>query len=236
MSLKSISRRLARATDELRFAPPIACVYNPLIYARKAHETYLDRYGRGTREIVFLGMNPGPWGMAQTGVPFGDIAMVRDWLGIEAPVRKPECEHPKRPIDGFRCHRSEVSGTRFWGWARERFKTPERFFLRFFVWNYCPLSFMLESGANLTPEKLPAREREPLFDACDRALRDLVREMQPRWLIGIGKFGEQRARHAVDGLVPNIGCVLHPSPANPAANRGWSGQAERQLRALGIRI
>lgn len=236
MSLIKISRRLAKAVDELQFGPPVACVYNPLIYARTAHEQYLERYGRGTREVIFVGMNPGPWGMAQTGVPFGDVTMVRDWLGIEAEVQKPPCEHPKRPVEGFNCGRSEVSGTRLWGWARDRFGTPEKFFDRFFVWNYCPLSFMVESGTNFIPEKLPASEREPLFRACDDALRDLVQEMKPRWLIGIGKFGEQRARHAVNGHVPNVGCVLHPSPASPAANRGWAEQAEAQLRELGIRL
>lgn len=236
MSLIRISRRLARATDPLTFAPPVACVYNPLIYARASHEQYIDRYGRGTRDVIFLGMNPGPWGMAQTGVPFGDIAMVRDWLGIEVNVGKPPCEHRKRPVDGFKCRRSEVSGTRLWGWARDRFGPPEKFFERFFVWNYCPLSFMLESGANLTPEKLPASEREPLFDACDDALRALVKHMNPKWIVGVGKFGEQRARHALNGRVPNIGCVLHPSPASPAANRGWAEQAEAQLHAMGIRL
>lgn len=236
MSLVSISRRLGRAADRLSFSPPVACVYNPLIYARAPHEQYLERYGQGTREVVLLGMNPGPWGMAQTGVPFGDTAMVRDWLGIHADVQKPACEHAKRPVDGFNCPRSEVSGSRLWGWARDRFGSPERFFERFFVWNYCPLSFMLESGANLTPDKLPASEREPLFEVCDAALLALVEEMEPRWLIGVGKFGERRARHAVNGHVPVIGCILHPSPASPAANRGWAEQAERQLADFGVRL
>lgn len=236
MSLVTMSRRLAAAADALSFSPPVACVYNPLIYARKPHEEYLKRYGSGTREVVFVGMNPGPWGMAQTGVPFGEVSMVRDWLGIDAPVTKPPCEHPKRPIDGLGCHRSEVSGQRLWGWARDRFGTPERFFARFFVWNYCPLSFMLASGANLTPDKLPKHERKPLFAACDEALRGMVREMEPKWVVGIGKFGEERARAALDGNPPRIGCVLHPSPASPAANRGWAEKAEAQLRNLGIRL
>src|SRR5688572_32536315 len=95
-------------------------------------------------------MNPGPFGMAQTGVPFGDVAMVRDWLGIVAAVAKPRDEHPKRPVLGFECQRSEVSGARLWGWARARFGTPQRFFERFFVANYCPLAFMESSGANRT--------------------------------------------------------------------------------------
>src|SRR5690606_6715112 len=127
-------------------------------------------YGRGPKEILLLGMNPGPFGMAQTGVPFGEIAAVRDWLGVRGVVGRPAIEHPKRPVQGFGCHRSEGSGKRLWGWAQDRFGEPERFFDRFFVVNYCPLVFLEVGGRNRTPDKLPVREREPLFEACDRAL------------------------------------------------------------------
>lgn len=166
MKLASISRRLAKSVDALSFAAPVTHVYDPLVYARKPHEAYLSRYGQGPREIVLVGMNPGPFGMAQTGVPFGEIAAVRDWMGIEEPVAKPPNEHPKRPILGFACTRSEVSGARLWGWAQERFGTAEDFFARFFITNYCPLVFMEESGRNFIPEKLPKDEREPLFEAA----------------------------------------------------------------------
>ena len=168
--LVRISRRLAKEVDALSFAPPVAFVYDPLTYARVPHERYLERYGAAPKEVVFVGMNPGPFGMAQTGVPFGDPTFVKSWLGIEGEVGKPPREHPKRLITGFACKRSEVSGTRVWGWARDRFGAPERFFARFFIHNYCPLVFMEESGRNRVPEKLPASERVPLFAACDRAL------------------------------------------------------------------
>ena len=127
------------------------------------------RFGAPVR-VLYFGMNPGPFGMAQTGVPFGEVAAVRDWLGIEAPVERPAREHPKRRVEGFACRRSEVSGARLWGWARARFGTPERFFARFFVWNWCPLGFLADSGANLTPAELPAAERRALEAVCDRAL------------------------------------------------------------------
>jgi single-strand selective monofunctional uracil DNA glycosylase len=168
--LVEISRALSDVVDALRF-PSVAVVYNPLVYARAPHEAYLERYGaKRPREVLMVGMNPGPFGMAQTGVPFGDVAMVRDFLGIEGPVGKPPAEHPRRPIAGFACHRSEVSGTRFWGWARDRFGTAERFFDRVFVANWCPLVFMEDSGRNRPPDKLPAAERVPLFEACNDAL------------------------------------------------------------------
>jgi single-strand selective monofunctional uracil DNA glycosylase len=234
MTLVDISRSLSARVAALRFADPVCCVYNPLDYASAPHELYLSRYGGGTKEFLLLGMNPGPFGMVQTGVPFGDVSMVRDWLGIVAPVAKPSDEHPKRPVLGFDCHRTEISGARLWGWACDRFGTPQRFFERFFVANYCPLAFVDAGGANLTPDKLPAAERRAVSGACDEALRELVRTLQPRIVIGVGGFAERRARAALEGENVAIGTILHPSPASPLANRGWAETIERQLTGLGI--
>lgn len=231
----NISRTLARAVDGLSFRSPVAHVYNPLKYAGEAHGQYLEKYCHAGTEVLLVGMNPGPWGMAQTGVPFGEVSLVRDWLGIAEGVSRPKAEHPKRPIQGFECRRSEVSGQRLWGWAKSRFGTPEAFFARFFVWNYCPLAFLEVSGRNRTPDKLPVRERLPLFDICDSALADMIAFIQPSIVLGVGKFGESRAR-AVVGDKLAVGSILHPSPANPAANRGWAEQIEKQLRSFGIDV
>jgi single-strand selective monofunctional uracil DNA glycosylase len=234
--LKSIYRDLSHGVDGLSFDPPTAYVYNPLEYARNPAEQYLEKSGSNHKEALFLGMNPGPWGMAQTGVPFGTVGFVRDWLGIEGPVGKPALEHPKRPIQGFATEREEVSGSRLWGWARDRFHSPDRFFRRFFVANYCPLVFMEASGRNRTPDKLPAVEQKELFRLCDRALRRVVKALNPHLIVGIGKFAEDRAQSALVDMDIRIGRILHPSPASPAANRGWSEQAERQLKSLGIGV
>jgi single-strand selective monofunctional uracil DNA glycosylase len=235
-ALVDISRALSQRVTRLRFAAPVSCVYNPLEYARAPHELYVTRYGGGPKEVLLLGMNPGPFGMVQTGVPFGDVGMVRDWLGIDAPVAKPTPEHPKRPVLGFACARSEVSGMRLWGWARDRFGTPQAFFERFFVANYCPLAFMEESAKNLTPDKLPAAEQQALSSVCDEALRDVVRSLRPRLVIGVGGFAERRARAALAGENVRVGTILHPSPASPLANRGWAPAIERQLEALGVAL
>lgn len=233
--LGRITDDLIAELDGLTFGPPVTHVYNPLVYARASWDACCERYGVGPREILFLGMNPGPFGMCQSGVPFGEVNLVRDWLGIEGPVGRPEVEHPKRPVTGFACHRSEVSGARFWGWARSRFVTPEAFFRRFFVANYCPLVFMVASGANLTPDKLPGRERLPVFAACDRALLRTIDHFDPRLVIGIGRFAEARIRAAVGECTGRVvGCVPHPSPASPSANKGWEEQVERALAALGV--
>ena len=233
-SLVSVSRDLARRVAHLRFAPPVSHVYLPLEYAAAPYEAYLRRYGQPPRSVVLLGMNPGPFGMAQTGIPFGDVAMVRDWLGVRGPVGQPARMHPKRPVLGFDCPRCEVSGARLWGWARDRFVTPERFFATFFVANYCPLAFFEAGGRNRTPDKLPVAEQIPLFAACDEALRRLVEILRPSYVVGVGSFAGRRAHIALSGLDVAVGSILHPSPASPLANRGWAVAASRQLVALGI--
>ena len=229
-----IARRLSDEVGRLTFAPPVSHVYNPLAYARRTHEAFLKRYARPGVEALLIGMNPGPWGMAQTGVPFGEIEAVRDWMGIEGKVDRPRPEHPKKPVDGFDCRRIEGSGKRLWGWARDRFGSADAFFDRFFVWNYCPLCFLEDGGRNRTPDKLPRAERDPLFEACDRALIAVIEHLGPKRVIGVGRFAQDRARETLAS--DEVGIVLHPSPASPAANRGWAPQAERQLEALGIAL
>jgi single-strand selective monofunctional uracil DNA glycosylase len=234
VSLVAISRELARSTEKLRFAEPVSYVYRPLDYAWDAHAAYLERWGRGKKQVLLLGMNPGPFGMAQTGVPFGDVSLVRDWLGVSAKVGKPSREHPARPVLGFECPRGEVSGQRLWGWARATFGTPEHFFERFFVVNYCPLVFVEASGKNRTPDKLPKSEQARLFAACDRALARVVSELEPEHVIGVGAFAEDRARRVLAERGVRIGSILHPSPASPRANQGWERIASEELRQSGI--
>ena len=232
-ALISAARQLSVEVGQLHFAAPVSHCYNPLDYAWAAHELYLRRFGNSAKKIVFLGMNPGPFGMVQCGVPFGEIAAVRDWMGIVASIGKPEHENPKRPVEGFACTRSEVSGRRLWSLFQQRFGDAEAFFTGHFVANYCPLAFF-DQGRNLTPDKLPASECAPLYAACDAHLRCVVELLQPQWVIGIGAFAETRARAALGGMGVSIGKILHPSPASPAANRGWSEAATRQLQALGV--
>ena len=234
MRLIDISRRLSARVGALTFAPPVTHVYNPLEYARRPPEVYLQTYGAGRKRVLLLGMNPGPFGMAQTGVPFGDVASVRDFLGITAPVDSPAHQHPKRLIEGFECPRAEVSGTRLWGWVRDRFGSADAFFRDCFVANYCPLVFMEETGRNRTPDKLPPNERLPLFAVCDDALRAIVETLGPDIVIGVGGFAERRARDALTGFTGTIGTMLHPSPASPRANRNWPEQADRAMSNVGL--
>jgi single-strand selective monofunctional uracil DNA glycosylase len=228
------ARALAAQTEKLRFGAPVSHVYNPLLYAWNAHEIYLRRFGGTPKEVIFLGLNPGPFGMAQTGVPFGEISAVRDWMNIRAAIGRPARQHPKRPVLGFDCARSEVSGKRLWGLFARRFGTAEQYFARHFVVNYCPLAFLTASGSNLTPDKLRPVERERLGRVCDAHLRRVLEILRPKWVIGVGGFARERAEIAAAGLPVQVGQILHPSPASPAANAGWEAKAAAQLEAAGV--
>jgi single-strand selective monofunctional uracil DNA glycosylase len=234
-ALISEAHHLSSAIDALHFSAPVTHTLNPLEYAWAPHEQYLRKFGGSKKRVVFLGMNPGPFGMVQVGVPFGEVNAVRDWMNIEAPVSQPRTPNPSRPVEGFSCTRSEVSGQRFWGLFSERFPRAEDFFADHFVINYCPLAFF-DKARNVTPDKLLKSETKPLYAACDAHLRACVGALGPEWVIGIGKFAETRAHMALAADFPElkIGTVLHPSPASPMANRGWSPQAAAQLAALGI--
>jgi len=235
-TLLGIQEALGARLSKLKFDRPVTHVYNPCEYAAAMMRAYIERYGRGRKRVLLLGMNPGPWGMAQTGVPFGEVSAVRDWLKLSAPIEKPAIEHAKRPVLGLSCARSEVSGARLWGWARERFGGASAFFRTFFVVNYCPLCFLEASGRNRTPDQLPASEVRPLYEACDDALRAIVANLRPEYAVGVGVFAEKRLRLALGDGGPRIGRILHPSPASPAANRGWADAATSELRAMGIAI
>jgi single-strand selective monofunctional uracil DNA glycosylase len=262
----ALRARMEDMAKEGVFAALALRVYNPLAYAWEAFGEYVARYGgagmgagkKQGKRMLFLGMNPGPWGMAQTGVPFGEVAAVRDWLGITAPVGRPAGEHPNYPVDGYACKRSEVSGKRLWGLFAERFGSADAFFEDHFVANYCPLLFIETTAAvgnsesierksklrahNLTPDKLPASVRAALYEACDIHLRALVEALSPRYLVGIGRFAAARAEEVVSKMkvVPKmsgavtVGKILHPSPASPQSNIDWAAAASRQLVEQGV--
>ena len=231
--LLEAARRLSRGCSSLTFSAPVTHVYNPLNYAWAPYKRYVEKYAGGKKRVLFVGLNPGPWGMAQSGIPFGDVSLVREWLRIDGQVTAPASVHPKRPVLGWGCVRGEISGRRLWGLIRDRFAEPAAFFKEHFVANYCPLMFLGETGANRTPDKLKTAERRRLIEVCDIHLREVVALLDPEWVIGVGKFAEGRLRMVLPGGI-RVGGILHPSPANPAANRDWAGSAVSQLTELGV--
>lgn len=237
MSLTSHAEKLVSSLNGLEFSEPVHTTYNPLTYAWGNHVQYLERFGAGKKRVLFLGMNPGPWGMSQTGVPFGEIPAVRDWMKLDGEIQKPENEHPKRPVEGFLCERSEVSGRRLWGYFAEKYPDAADFFQDHFVVNFCPLVWMSETGANITPDKLKKKTMKPVEEACMTHLCSVITEMKPEWLLGVGAFAEKRllaAKKMLGNDELKVGKVLHPSPASPAANRGWAEAAEKQLKEQGV--
>ncbi len=237
-AILSAARELSQEVGKLRFSAPVAYTYNPLDYAWAGHEAYVRRFGGGRKDVLFLGMNPGPFGMAQTGVPFGEIAAVTLWMGIQAAVGAPTATHPKRPVQGFSCPRSEVSGRRLWGLFEEMYGTAETFFEHAYVANYCPLIWMSESGANITPDKLPREQVAAVDAACQRHLVQLLTITRPRLLVGVGAYALKQLELASAALPEEQrrelvhGTILHPSPASPVANKYWPQRPREQLLAL----
>ncbi len=224
-------------TEKLRFSDPVQFTYNPLTYAWVPHEQYVRAYGTGEKKHFFLGMNPGPFGMAQTGVPFGEVNAVVNWLRIYGVVGAPPQTHPKRPVDGFACPRSEVSGRRLWGLFAEHFSTAEAFFKDNYVANYCPLIWMSSGGSNITPDKLPAEQRAAVDNVCMKHLVTLLSILKPHTLVGVGAYATQKLKDAAAQLPHmkfTVGTLLHPSPASPVANKYWPERPTQQLKDLGI--
>ena len=179
-------------------------------------------------------MNPGPWGMAQTGIPFGEINAVKNFLGInEINIINPQNQHKNYPINGLNCIRSEISGKRLWGLFREKFITKESFFHENLVLNYCPLLFISENR-NLTPDKLIKSDKENLFMLCDNAFREIIKILKPEFVVGIGNFAYTRILKSLENMNIKSSKILHPSPASPASNNNWAGKVTKQLIESGV--
>lgn len=233
----SAAKQLRDLTNRLDFSQDVNWVYRPLDYAWLAHVQYIEKHFNPTAQVLLIGMNPGPWGMSQTGIPFGEVNKVRDWLGIDAPIASPKEQHPKRPVLGLACPRKEVSGDRFWSLFQSRFGKPEKFFKGHFVASYCPLAFLSDTGANITPDKLSSSCRAILQEICDQHLVELLRVICPKWLIGVGAWAEQQCLRVASQLSDHqlqVGRIMHPSPASPSANRNWAATVQCQLRDLGV--
>lgn len=237
MMIAQLYKHLSDEVDGLKFSLPVSHVYNPLNYAWDGFTQYLSLLPERAR-VVFVGMNPGPWGMSQTGIPFGEVEAVRNFLCIShISITSPELTHPSYPVRGLQCTRSEVSGRRLWGLFRERFGSSEAFFREHAVLNYCPLLFLTAGTRegtvrNLTPDRLKREEREKLFALCDDCLREAVNILSPEYVVGVGNFAAERAEGALPGV--NVVRILHPSPASPQSNSGWSGRVIEQLIASGV--
>ncbi|XP_068240623.1 single-strand selective monofunctional uracil DNA glycosylase isoform X1 [Palaemon carinicauda] len=236
-SFLDIEDKQCGALLQLDYGMNICYVYNPLDYAREIHRDFLAKFCKGPKKVLLLGMNPGPWGMGQTGVPFGHVQYAKDWLRVKGSVTKPENEHPKRLITGLECRRSEVSGDRLWSLLKELSGKPEALFTNVFLHNYCPLFFLKDSAKNVTPPELKVKERSGLEAICNAALVDTVKLLGIEHLVCVGNYTTEKSKLALEraGLESiKISTLMHPSPVNPAANKGWREIAIRQLTESGV--
>jgi single-strand selective monofunctional uracil DNA glycosylase len=213
--------------------PENVYVYHPLIYAWDFHRKYLERYVKEDTKALFLGMNPGPFGMAQTGIPFGEVDVVEEYLHIDEQLHNLPITHPKRPIDGLNCARSEVSGRRLWALIKERYPLAHMFPPYLAIMNYCPVVFVDKgpTGKNIIPEKIEKEVRMALENVCDSYLDDIISIILPHSVIGIGQYAKKKLEQSISRLEKDIyvTSILHPSPANPKANRGWAVEVEKVL-------
>lgn len=230
----NIQLNLNEILDKIDFVKhPICYVYNPTVYANEPYEKYMRLYCNNEKKILFMGINPGPWGMCQTGVPFGEVNMVKNWLDIDGNVDVPNKMCNERRIQGFNCTRKEVSGDRFWNFFKDLCGTPKRFFRNCFLYNYCPLAFMKEKGANITPadKSMENTLKSSLQEACDAAFNEVILTLKPDIIIGIGRYAEKRALDIVKHLSQDIKVLylLHPSPRTPG-NNNWAEEASSFIK------
>ncbi|MDP6864463.1 MAG: hypothetical protein QGG96_03520 [Candidatus Poseidoniaceae archaeon] len=229
---KSLSQRCNSIREDLIAQTIVAHVTNPLDYAWEYHESYLRQYSKLGAKTLLLGMNPGPYGMAQCSVPFGATEIARDFLLVTGDISDPIGRHPKRPIEGLNFARQEVSGTRLWGLLRDIWNDPITIHQNVFLVNHCPLLLLGESGKNITPDNISGKAVNSLLEECDNHLREVVKIMGIERVIGVGKYAQKRALKALAGLDVDITTCWHPSPASPLANRNDGADWRDNVRAV----
>ena len=220
--------------DSLVKEGSVDAVYNPLAYAWEPHRAYLElASGRGAKTLL-LGMNPGPHGMGQMGIPFAATSVVRDLLKItNLDVGQPRTPHPKRPISGLDWPKEEVSGTRLWGLLANEYGSAESIFKSVFLLNHCPLMlFSGERATNITPDRITGPTTKALLERCDEHLREVVDIMQIERVIGVGRYSEKRALNALSGIDISVTTCWHPSPASPLANRNKGEDWKKNVRSV----
>lgn len=218
---------------KLSFNSPVQYVYNPVEYAYDMHAAFIKRYCQSEKKILLLGMNPGPWGMVQTGIPFGEINMVKEWYQIEAKINKPAIECPQREVMGLDCHRSEISGKRLYEYFKKVSHTPDNFFKNTYLYNYCPLALLQRGGNNFTPSSLKGAIKKELEEYCNDSLLQVLELLKTEIIIALGVYTKKQADlilkvNCIDHI--QVICMPHPSP-RAKGNENWSEKAQHVLEA-----
>ncbi|KAH8374826.1 hypothetical protein KR200_006973 [Drosophila serrata] len=227
--------KLNETLDELDPPSGIQCMYNPIVYASQLHCDYLRRYLNGAKKLVFIGMNPGPNGMAQTGIPFGNVRTVKVLMQLSGSVEKPPNEHPKRPVVGLDCRIEEPSGVRLWELFLRLAGNMETFAQQCFVHNFCPLAFFDEAGKNLTPGELKGTYKQQLRDRCLDTLEEQLHLLQPQVVVAVGEYVHTALKRSKfcksDSVI--VLRLPHPSPRS-VNNNNWPEKAQAFLEDNGL--
>ncbi|KAE9529792.1 hypothetical protein AGLY_011888 [Aphis glycines] len=237
-SFINLENYLVSQLNNLNYGPNVEYIYSPLDYASNLHKAFLTKFLLTKKKVLFLGINPGPWGMCQTGIPFGEVNIVRDYLKVDGEVKTPTNYHPQRPVNGLNCHRSEVSGKRLWDLFIELSKgDPYKFFKDCFIYNYFPLALMNKNAKNITPGDLKSEFQKKLQEICDKSLSDIVTLLQTDTIVAIGKYAEKRSIEVVKKFKLNnikIIQIPHPSPRSVGTAENWKKETLNQLKSYHI--
>ncbi|KAI8124664.1 hypothetical protein FF38_10666 [Lucilia cuprina] len=203
----------------------ISYIYNPVEYAADLHQAYLKKYLKGGKKVLFIGLNPGPNGMGQTGIPFGNITTVRDKMGLNGTVNQPPNIHPKRPVNGLATTIEEPSGKRLWTKFQELSDgSLDIFFEQCFVYNFCPLLFYNSKGDYISPQKLKAPYNRQISNACLHTIEQILELIQPEVIVAIGRYAYDNLKAVKYCIEKRLLYLRHPSPR--ACTKNWSKIAD----------
>ncbi len=190
-------RRSARRWEDLAPALRRATgwrIWNPGLYGETWHARFRRLYRPGQHPLVVFGLNPGPYGMAQTGIPFTDIRRLVSALpdlAAELRGRGERVEPPGLAPPGLRPYLSrsfESSAVRVYRFLKKGWGGAERGWTEVVVANPCTLLFIDPAeGKNRTPADLARAAR------LRGSGRDQVREL-------VESFGRIRIRCAVESI------------------------------------
>ena len=232
-SLLSLWEEHALAWEELRSRLARTTglgVWNPQLYGLPLYRRFATEHLPTSRgAIVALGLNPGKYGMSQTGIPFTDVTRAaRVGIAIEPPGLAPASLRPF--LKSYRVERSSASVYNLldalWGGPAEGWR-------RLWAVAPCGLLFLEPDGTNVTPADARLARRDDVRELRLRVIRESVEAARPR---GVLLLGQDVARVAADALGDVETLVVDHPVARGPGRRGpawWAGVVAQAVRARG---
>jgi single-strand selective monofunctional uracil DNA glycosylase len=181
-----LARSIARATGWL--------VLDPSRYGERWHAPFRRLYPPRARPLLVFGLNPGPYGMAQTGIPFTDLKRLAQGLPRLAAELARSGERLSLPglapssLQPFLTRTFESSSVRVHRFLRLAHGSAERAFREVVFVNPCPLLFIDRAlGENRTPADLPRALRAGVDEARVEVVSVAVARLRARGAIVLGR-------------------------------------------------